>query len=154
MMTATLLFASTATTSPPRRPAVAGALPQGFGVQPGLPRPTLAWPRLQRLLILTLLLGCGVLMVLYAVRVGLNQQLQHMGQSAKALHEENLVLEVELNRLRSYASLNADLGHMGHLVQASEKLQVDTQAADWQQPYFNGKRVVQRHTLPPPVPGF
>ena len=90
----------------------------------------------------------------YAWKVSLNSRLGVQTQMAKKLYEENMSLEVELNRLRSFQNIHAKLAKVPHLVPAKEKLQIQSSLEDWNQPILLGKERVIRHPDYTPLAGF
>ena len=90
----------------------------------------------------------------YAWKVSLNSRLDAQTQTAKKLYEENMNLEVELNRLRSFQNIHAKLAKVPNLVTAKEKLQIQSTLEDWNQPILLGKERVIRHPDFTPLAGF
>jgi hypothetical protein len=95
-----------------------------------------------------------VLVVLYSIQVSLMGQIQEATAEAKMTHEENLTLEVELNQLRSYSNLNADVRQLKHLVAAQHKLQLKPQQSDLNQPILQGTLLVKRTPPYSPMAGY
>jgi hypothetical protein len=95
-----------------------------------------------------------VLVILYSIQVSLTGQIQQYTAEAKQTHEENLSLEVELNQLRSYTNINADISKLKHLVAAEHKLQIKPQSIDLQQPILTGNLVVKRTPPYSPMAGY
>jgi predicted PurR-regulated permease PerM len=110
--------------------------------------------RLTPLLLVLLGVLVLVLVVLYSLYVSLTGQIQQQTAKAKTTHEENLTLEVELNQLRSYANLNADIRQLKHLVATEHKLQLKPQPTDLNQPILNGTLVVKRTPPYSPMAGY
>jgi hypothetical protein len=110
--------------------------------------------RLTPLLLWVLAVLVLMLVVLYSIQVSLTGQIQQYTAQAKQTHEENLSLEVELNQLRSYTNINADISKLKHLVAAEHKLQIKPQPIDLQQPILTGNLVVKRTPPYSPMAGY
>ncbi len=95
-----------------------------------------------------------LLVILYSIQVSLTGKIQQATLEAKTVHEENLTLEVELNQLRSYNNLNADVRELKHLVAAEHKLQLKPQQSDLNQPILQGKLVIKRTPPYSPMAGY
>ena len=110
--------------------------------------------RLTPLLLWVLAFLVLILVIIYSVQVSLTGQIQQATAEAKALHEDNLTLEVELNQLRSYNSLNSDVRQLKHLVAADHKLQLKPQQSDLNQPILQGRLVIKRTPPYSPMAGY
>ena len=73
---------------------------------------------------------CLVALVIYGFIVNEQAHLTELSSKAQRLHEENLTLEVELNRLRSFESLTADLNQVPHLQEPVAKIQLQKKLGD------------------------
>jgi cell division protein FtsB len=109
---------------------------------------------------MTLLNGFLVLVLLvvlgaaYAWKVSVSSRLEAQTAAAKQLYEENMHLEVELNRMRSFKNIDAKIKQVPELTAAKEKIQVTSRVEDWNQPILLGEQPVNRHPDYVPMGGF
>ncbi len=95
-----------------------------------------------------------ILGTVYAWKVAVSSRLDAQTQAAKALYEENMNLDVELNQLRSFQNIQNQLAKVPHLVAAKEKYQVQSTQEDWDQPILLGQQRLTRHPTYSPLAGF
>ena len=99
--------------------------------------------------LLLLLLGSG-----YAWKVSVARKLDAQTTAAKQLYEENMSLDVALNKLKSLENIDARLARVPNLVAAKEKRLVQSTEEDWQQPLLLGQEALLRHPEYKPLAGF
>lgn|GEM_PF-4938479 len=98
---------------------------------------------------LLVILGTG-----YAWKVSIARKLEQQTSAAKQLYEQNMNLEVELNKLKSFNNIDQALEKVPHLVAAREKRLIQSTIEDWQQPILLGQERLNRHPDYVPMAGF
>ena len=110
-----------------------------------------------RMTLLNMFIIFALLVVLatgYAWKVSIARKLEQQTAAAKALYEQNMNLEVELNKLKSFNNIDQALSKVPNLVAAREKRMIQSSVDDWHQPILLGQERLNRHPEYVPMSGF